>query len=191
MENDPDNPIPPRLALYNGRVTNRRDPLKIGRVRVTVPGICDETEWAFPLSMSRGNGRGFFSVPDLGAMVGVWWLMGDLDRPFYVPGHFTAPGGAGQGPTAVQAASVEGAPDIHVWETEDHLLLFDGRAGQEAMELRDKVTGDGFVYDRTTMSLEVKGTVSVKITSTGAVDIQALTCTILGRPVIPGAGPIR
>lgn len=193
MENEPDNPIPPRLALYNGVVIARNDPLKIGRVRVRVPGLVDESDWAFPLSLARGRGRGFFDVPDLGADVGVWWLAGDPDRPFYVPGHFIAPGGAGQGPSAVQAADVtpEDAPDIKVWETEDHVILLDGRTGREALEVRDKVTGDGVLYDRTTMSMEVRATVAVKIVSLGAVDISGLTCTILGRPVVPGAGPIR
>lgn len=193
MENDPDNPIPPRLALYNGVVTDRADPLKIGRVRVRVPGLVDETDWAFPLSLGRGQGVGFWHVPNVGADVGVWFLAGDHDRPFYVPGHHIAPRGGGRGPSFIQAADVTPAEaaDVKLWETEDHLILLDGRSGRQALELRDKVTGDGFTYDRSTMSLEVRGTVSVKIASTGAIDIDGLSVTILGRPVVPGAGPIR
>jgi len=194
MENDPDNPLPPRLALYHGVVVARNDPLKIGRVRVRVPGIVDESDWAFPLAMGRGDGVGFFHVPEDGAEVGVWWLAGDTtQRPFYVPGHWTAPGRAGRGPSQVQAADVtpDDAPDMKLWETEDHLILLDGRAGREAFEVRDKVTGDGVSYDRSTMSLEVKGTVSVKITSTGQVDIDGLMVRIAGRLVVPNAGPIR
>jgi hypothetical protein len=194
MENDPDDPTPPRLALYDGVVTARNDPLKIGRVKLRIPGIVDESDWAFPLSMGRGRGRGFFDVPDVGAEVGVWWMKGDsLQRPYYVPSNWVAPGGHGQGPSTIQAEDVspDDAPDIKVWETEDHLILLDGRAGRQALEVRDKVTGDGVAYDRTTMTIEVKGTVGVKLSSEGAVDIQGLAVTIMGRPVVPGAGPIR
>lgn len=191
MENDPDNPIPPRVALYHGVVVSRADPLKIGRVRVRVPGLVEESDWALPLGGARGRRRGFFSVPDLGAEVGVWWLSGDPDRPFYIPGHWIAPGGAGQAPSAVDAATPEEAPDIDVIETDAHVILLDGRAGREAFEVYDKATSDGVFYERATMSLELRGTVSVKVVTQGAVDIQGLTCTILGRPVVPGAGPIR
>lgn len=193
MENDPDDPTPPRLALYDGVVTDVNDPLKIGRVRLSVPGVLDESDWAFPLSMGRGDGVGFWHVPKVGADVGVWFLGGDFDRPFYVPGHHIAPRGSGRGPSFIQAAevSVADAPKIKLWETEDHLILLDGRDGRQAFEVRDKTTGDGVAYDRSTLSLEVKGTVSVKITSTGAIDIDGLAVTILGRPVVPGAGPIR
>lgn len=193
MENDLDDPTPNRLALYHGVVTHRNDPLKIGRVRVRVPGIVDESDWAFPLAMSRGRGVGFFDVPEVDAEVGVWWLAGDPDRPFYVPAHFIAPGGSGLGPSAVQALDVtpEDAPDIKVWETADHIVLLDGRSGREAFEVRDKNTGDGVLYDGVTRSIEVRGTVSVKLVSLGVVQIEALGCTILGRPVVPGAGPIR
>jgi hypothetical protein len=194
MENDPDAKDPPRLALYHGVVVSNADPLKIGRVTLRVPGLIDEESgWAFPLALSRGRGVGFFDVPDAGAEVGVWFLMGDTDRPFYVPGHAIAPGGSGQGPSTIQAADVtpEDAPRIKVWETARHLVLLDGRAGREALELRDKETGDGVTYDGLTRSLEIVGTVSVKIRSLGTVDIDGLSVTIAGRPVVPGAGPIR
>lgn len=192
-ENNPDDPTPRRLALYDGVVIDRSDPLKIGRVRVRIPGLIDESDWAFPLSMGRGDGVGFWHVPKVGADVGVWFLGGDHDRPFYVPGHHIAPGGRGRAPSFIQAADVTpgDAPDVKLWETDDHLILLDGRAGRQAFEVRDKSTGDGVAYDRATMSLEVKGTISVKITSTGVVDIDGLAVNILGRPVVPGAGPIR
>lgn len=191
MEGDPDSLDTPRLSLHHGVVVRNNDPLTIGRVTVRVPGIIDEESgWAFPLMLSRGRGVGFYDVPKPGAEVGVWFLLGDTDRPFYVPGHAVAPGGRGQGPSAVQGATPDEAPSIHVWETERHLVLLDERAGREALEMRDKVTGDGIAYDGLTRSLEVKGTVAVKIVSTGAISIDGLTVTINGRAVLPG-GPIR
>jgi hypothetical protein len=192
-ENDPDDPTPRRLALYDAVVVRNDDPLKIGRLRMRVPGMIDLTDWAFPLSMGRGDGVGFYHVPKIGADVGAWFLGGDHDRPFYVPGHWIAPRGSGRAPSYIQAADISpaDAPAIKLWETEDHLILLDGRTGHAAFEVRDKVTGDGVSYDRNTMSLEVKGTVSVKVTSTGAIDIDGTAVTIMGRPVVPGAGPIR
>jgi phage baseplate assembly protein gpV len=193
VENDPDNPTPPRLGLYNGVVTSNADPLKIGRVRVRVPGLIVESDWAFPLALSRGENVGFWQIPKVGADVGVWFLAGDHDRVFYVPGHCIAPRGQSKAPTTIQAADVtpDAAAQISVWETEDHVIVLDGRPGAQGFEVRDKITGDGVSYERASMSLSIKSTVAVKIESSGVVDINALAVTIMGRPVVPGAGPIR
>lgn len=194
MENDPDRPDSPRLAIYNGIVADRTDPLKIGRVKVMIPGVAEpSTGWAFPLSIGSGeNQRGWFDVPEVGAEVAVWFLQGDSDHPYYVCAHWGAPGGSGQAPTPIQAADVtpETAPDIKVYETPRHLLVFDCRSGREGFEVKDKVSGDGVTYDGLTRILELRGTVAVRIVSDGAVTIDGLAVTINNRPVLPG-GPIR
>ncbi len=181
------------VSLYSGVVTNNQDPLKIGRVRLRVPGLLEgETGWALPIG-SPGAGEkqlGFFSVPVEGAEVGVWFIQGDPDRPCYVAGHWGAPGGQSQAPTPVQAVTAAEAPHIRCLETPRFLLTFDDRQGHESVEIRDKVSGDGILMHGAQRAIEINATVAIKLRTTGAIKLDALAVTIMGRPVKPGSKPI-
>ena len=193
MENDIDRPDPSFTALYHGVVTANADPLKIGRVRVRVMGLVEpESDWAFPIATVGGgeSALGFYSVPKVGAEVGVWFKAGDVDHPFYVAGHWGAPGGSSQAPTPVRDATPEEAPLIRCFETERHIMTFDARPGRESMEFKDKVSGDGIAFDGLTRSLEISGTVAVIIKSTGAIKIDGTAVTINNRIVLPSGDPI-
>lgn len=182
-----------RRTLYTGIVTRNDDPLKIGRVKVRIAGLIEpESGWCFPLASAGGgeDGLGFYAVPKRGAEVGVWFLQGDTDVPFYVPAQWGAPGGNSQAPTPVRDATPAEAPEIRCFETPRFLLVFDDRPGRESFEIRDKVSGDGVAYDGLQRALRVKATTAVVIEATGAVKIDGLAVTIAGRPVIPGNGPI-
>lgn len=160
MENDPDRPDPPLLATYEGVVTRRDDPLRIGRVKVMVPGLVEpESDWALPRCVPGGGeaANGIYAVPEVGAEVVVWFAQGDPDAPRYAPGHWGAPGGSPQSPTPVRELSAEDAPKVRVWETPRHLLVFDCRGGSEAFRIVDKTTGDGVVYDAASRQVDVLG----------------------------------
>jgi len=77
-------------AMQRGVVTDNADPLGLYRVRVSLPGEVDETDWAFPLGTSGGGSpqRGGFVVPAIGALVAVWFLDGDHEAPHYLCGHW-------------------------------------------------------------------------------------------------------
>lgn len=75
-------------------------------------------------------------------------------------------------------------------ETEEWKIELDDNPIAPTMKLRHKTSGDGLDYNGLTRALSIVGTSSVTIRSVGNVAIEGLTCSILGRPVIPGGGPI-
>lgn len=185
---------PEDVALYAGVVTDNTDPLKIGRVKLRIPGhIEGESEWAFPMGLpGAGETRlGFFSVPKEGAEVGVWFLQGNKARPCYVAGHWGAPGGASQAPTPVQEVEPKDAHLIRCLETESYLLTFDDRPDHRSVELRDKLSGDGITLHGAQRAMEIKATTAIRIKALGAVSIEGVTVTINGRAVLPGSSPIK
>jgi hypothetical protein len=72
---------------YRGTVTNNVDPLRIGRVQITVPDIPHVlSTWAMPCVPLAGLQTGMYMVPPMGAGVWVEFEQGDPDHPIYVGG---------------------------------------------------------------------------------------------------------
>jgi uncharacterized protein involved in type VI secretion and phage assembly len=84
---------PPFLGKFRGKVTDNRDPLMLGRLRVKVPDVYGEEEsgWALPASPYAGNGVGLFLIPPTDASVWVEFEHGDPDYPIWA-GCFWATG---------------------------------------------------------------------------------------------------
>ncbi len=80
--------MPPQqfFGKYRGVVTNNADPLKMGRIRATVPDIygTNESGWAMPCAPFAGRSTGFFALPTVGAGVWVEFEHGDPDYPIWV-----------------------------------------------------------------------------------------------------------
>lgn len=181
-----DSELPVTLSFCHGSVVDRVDPLKLGRIKANIPGIAEPTGWAFPLSMARGPGMGFWSIPKLNSEVGIWFKNGDEDQAFYVPSHWTT---AAQPPVEIQGASVEDAPDIHVFETEKWALILDDRA-TPLLTLKDKAGLNSIEIDGLTQGITIKGTVAVRIEATGTVTIDGAIVKINNRVVLPTGRPI-
>lgn len=140
-------------VLHMGTVSDREDPLKLGRVRLLVPGIYQvPSPWALPLS-SLGGGSpqvGSFFVPEKGADVAVFFILGNFERPAYIPAHW------GQGETSAYLSALETAdvPNVRVIETKNFLIVFDDRDGaDQQLLIKDKQNptsvvrfNDGKVY---------------------------------------------
>lgn len=194
MEETPD---PKFLAVYDGVVVDRVDPLKIGRVRVTVAGIIDYPGvWALPMGTGGGGStaRGLFSIPEDGAEVSIFFKMGDADRPRYLAGPWGAPEGVPEIPTAAQGLTPEQTPNVRVFESRRYELVMDDNAGRERLSIRDKLAPEGgediIELDGVANGVVVRGTAGVVIESVGAVAINALSVTINGRPVRDTDDPI-
>lgn len=126
--------------LYVGLVHSVDDPRKLGRVEVVVPSVAGNAPlgFALPLTAIGGgskDGLGLFSVPPVGATVGVMFENGDIHAPFYLPGWFPGPGGQsaappGQGGTA-------GDPNVVVWQTPKFTITMDATNSLLRIQSRD------------------------------------------------------
>lgn len=77
-----------RLAV--GLVTDVKDPLKIGRVKVSFPAMSDTfvSAWARTVHAGAGPSRGSFILPEVGDEVLVAFGQGDLDDPYVLGGLY-------------------------------------------------------------------------------------------------------
>ncbi len=180
-------------GLHVGEVVDREDPEGLGRVRVRIPGLIEPASaWAWPLGTLGGGSdrRGFFSVPEKGAEVGVLFHQGDVDHPHYLCGHWGKPDGEAEVPEPARGLSKEDAPRVRAFETDRFLLSFDDREGKEAFVVKDKTSGDQIEFDGKGMGITVKATSALMLKADGMVSIDAAVVQINGRLVMPGTKPI-
>jgi uncharacterized protein involved in type VI secretion and phage assembly len=193
MAGEFDTDDPRYTALYIGEVVDREDPEGLGRVRVRIPGlVAPASPWAFPLGTVGGGSdrRGFFSVPEKGAEVGVLFHQGDVDHPFYLCGHWGKPNGEGEVPEPARGLPKEETPQVRAFETKRFLLAFDDREGKEAFLIKDKKSGDQIEFDGVAMGITIKATAGLVLKADGLVNIEGAAVQINGRLVLPGPKPI-
>jgi uncharacterized protein involved in type VI secretion and phage assembly len=193
MAGEFDSRDPRYTGLYIGYVVDRVDPRCLGRVRVRIPGLIEPASaWAFPLGTVGGGApaRGFFAVPEAGAEVGVLFNQGDVDHPYYLAGHWGAPGGVAEVPTAAGGLSKEDTPQVRAFETGRFELVFDDRGEHEALVIRDKRSGDQIEFDGVAMGITIKATSALILQADGLVSIEGTTVQINGRLILPGSKPI-
>lgn len=128
---------------HRGFVADNDDPLNLGRLKATVPGLLGEAEtgWALPAFPYGGaSEQGFYAVPDVGAGVWVEFERGDLSYPIWTGTWFTA------------GAIPEGAkPPKKVLKTKSgHKLVLDDDAG--TLELTDS-NGNSITMDSSTIKV--------------------------------------
>jgi hypothetical protein len=137
--------MPPLYGKYRGKVTENKDPLRLGRIRALVPAVAqDVLNWAMPCVPYAGPQEGFLMLPPVGANVWVEFEGGDLNYPIWSGGFW---GDAQQQQPPTDAVD----PAIKVLQTEQIVLIFDDKAGKFTAKLKhkaDKGTGQ-------TMSLEM------------------------------------
>jgi hypothetical protein len=69
---------------YRGTVLNNLDPLGIGRVQVSVPGVViPPSSWAMPAVATAGTQHGVVTPPPLNSGVWVEFEQGELDYPIW------------------------------------------------------------------------------------------------------------
>lgn len=190
------------FGMYEGVVYDRDDPLGVGRVRIEIPGLMDNpaSAWAWPIGMpgSGSKGQGMKWVPKVGAEVAVWFKQGDPDCPRYVSGLWgdatdegtEVPGGMQKitqnietGETITEDLSVEDAPQVHVFETDDFRVYIDERDGSRGLTLQHKKTLDFIEYDGETFGWLVKATSGLVIDVDGLCSITAGQLQLNGRMV--------
>ncbi len=206
MSLDQQDPEDPKIfGLYIGTVVANVDPAGVGRVRVLVPGLMEpDSPWCFPLGTLNGGAlkRGAFFVPPIAADVGILFLHGDIDHPYYIGGYWGSQvaeaaddGGTGtEVPTNVRDVPIEDRPKVQAIETESFLIYIDDREGTESDNLSGKKRllilykddPENFIeIDGLNRAVQISGTSAVQIISSGLVDIRGLQVQIAGRLVNP------
>jgi hypothetical protein len=180
----------PLSALYMGVVVDNKDPEKLGRVRVRIPGLIDPgpSALAFPLGWPGAGGkqRGMFAPPPVGAEVGILFSQGDIDHPHYLCGH----PGRGEAPVETEESTPEDATRLIVIESERWRVTIDDRPGREQLQLRDKKTGDVIEIDGVNAGVQIKGTSEVLVSSVGLIKLDAAVIMLGDRLVVPNGTPI-
>lgn len=173
----------PLHGIWPGTVVDRNDPLKLGRIKVSVPGILeDDSAWALP----RAGGApqfGCVNVPPIGADVFVQFLGGRIEKPIWEPG-----------PHGLEEGFFEHVdPDTHVFGIGPFRLLIDNREGQR--ELHAYVVRDVAGTEERVIELEVNfetnsarlfATTALQLEAIGLVDINANgDVQVKGRKILP------
>lgn len=182
-----------------GIVTDRNDPLRVGRVRVRVPGVNEpDSAWAWPVGCAGGGraGYGEHAVPQAGATVVVWYLGGDPDRPIYMPGPWPLRERGEDGAEAPVAGALTGLDraavpaDVRGVETRRWLLTMDDDADVARLEHKD--SGSYVEWNGQTRTLTVSMETAVRIQALGWVDLRAARVTLgeKSRVVQPVSDPI-
>lgn len=86
--------MPRRTPLYGkhrGTVVDNIDPMRLGRIRATVPEVDGgESGWAMPCVPFVGANAGVFMLPPVGACVWIEYERGDRDCPIWVGGYWAS-----------------------------------------------------------------------------------------------------
>lgn len=107
---NPAEPFNFAASLVVGKVTNTKDPDRLGRIKVTYPtmGEQQESHWArlvFPHAGATAD-RGFFMMPQVGDEVVIGFEHGDLGRPYVIGSVYN---GASKLPDSGQPGDADGA----------------------------------------------------------------------------------
>ncbi|MDR0936804.1 MAG: phage baseplate assembly protein V [Oscillospiraceae bacterium] len=119
-------------SLVLATVTNLSDPEKLGRVKcrpVTADAEVRETEWCYHLTPWGSDGSGFFFFPNVGDLVVIAYLFGEITRPVILGGVWT-------GSQKAPYAAVDGKSETAAIKTKKGLeIKLDLKDGKEKLTL--------------------------------------------------------
>jgi phage baseplate assembly protein V len=144
-----------------GIVTNNKDPDGLGRVKVRLPWLSDETEtdWARIASPMAGKDRGMFFLPEVDDEVLVAFLHGSSQFPYVLGGLW---GGKDHPPEANQ----DGKNDVRVIKSRSgHVIRLTDKDGAEKIEIIDKSTKNSIVIDTAGKTVTITAEADITIES--------------------------
>lgn len=169
-----------------GGVVDNRDPMGLGRIRVSVPGVYAKSPWALPLgTLGAGPGVGGWWIPKEGSEVVLLFSHGDPDHPYYLTSNWTV----GSVPDEAVVGG-KGDPDIRVIASGDYAVVFDESGPGSKFSIIHRPSGDVIEHDGLTRRWRVNATVGITLEAVGEIQINGTIVTINGRTVLPSPEPI-
>ena len=191
-----------------GKVEDNKDPLGLGRVKVSVPGVFNSPkthpEWAIPAGWPGAGapqqGWGSYYPVRLESNVLLLFEAGDvMSTPAYLPVISGTSDGAALGPVAATEAEDPRTRAV-IWE-DDRLQVYcttgtdtNQNVDDRRMEIRDKLTGNGITFNVTdgaqgkSSTITLDANTSINIVSKGVVNISGASVQIQGRKVVRKPG---
>jgi uncharacterized protein involved in type VI secretion and phage assembly len=138
------------FGKYRGVVSSTDDPLKLGRIKVTLDAFpAQVSSWCMPCVPYAGKNLGWFVIPEVGAHVWVEFEGGDPSLPIWV-GCFWETG----------TIPADATPSRKTWQTPTCKIVLDdldGKAGQLLIESTTRSGETVYVHlDKTGISLKAK-----------------------------------
>lgn len=153
-----------------GIVTNNKDSGELGRVRVKFPWLSneDESAWARLVSPMAGKERGMVFLPEIDDEVLVAFEYGDIDRPYIV-------GSLWNGNDKPPYVNKDGKNNIRMIRSRSgHEIIFDDTAGEEKIEISDKMKKNVIIIDVKNNKISLKSEKDIEISApNGKVTIEA------------------
>ncbi len=182
------------IGPHLGIVTQVDDPEGRYRVKVEVPGLAPESDWAEPFGTLGGGGpqRGGFIPMKPGDSVLVFWLNCDRESPIYVPAWWGITDAGSEMPEparsagnkAHQVACLQIGSFRFAVDERDGKLVF-SVVGQEGDE-----PGLSLTLDFTRKRIELAATAAILLRSKGMIWIDALSVRLRDRMLDTSNKPV-
>lgn len=144
-----------------GVVTNNQDPDGLGRVKVRFPWLSEdhESNWARIVAPMAGNGRGFYTLPELEDEVLVAFEQGSAEHPYVL-------GALWNGKDKPPASNEDGDNNVRVFKSRSgHIVRLDDTAGAEKIEIVDGAGTESLVFDTAASTITLTADMNVVIES--------------------------
>ncbi|MFF4409954.1 VgrG-related protein [Streptomyces sp. NPDC001262] len=172
---DPEAAAPRLAGLVCGLVKDIKDPMKLGRVKLTFPWLSDdyESDWARTVQTGGTKDGGIVS-PEVGDEVLVGFEQGSLDRPYVIGGLYSKQRHPGSHAVDAFYDGTKGVTNVRsfVSRTGQRLELLDADGGPKGVLM---ATGNGKLrleLNQARSTVTVSSTGDVEITSSGAVKVK-------------------
>lgn len=150
------------FGKYRGQVVDNADPLKRGRLKVTVPQVLGRVAvWAVPCVPYAGPNVGFYAMPENGTGVWVEFEAGDPSHPIWT-GCFWAEG---------DIAQADADPKVKFFKTLKFTLRVDDGNGEVVLEndsgSQIKITAEDITHKSATIEHEASGGRKTRLSVSG------------------------
>lgn len=153
-----------------GIVTNNKDPLELGRIKVKFPWLSDkeESNWARVASLMAGKAQGIFILPEVDDEVLVVFEHGNINMPYIIGSLFN-------GTDVPPETNSDGKNNIKMIKSRSgHIIKIDDTDGEEKIEIVDKTEKNMITIDTKENKILIASDKDIEISApNGKVTIDA------------------